>query len=97
MPSVFIALVIGFGLVLTGFLLNRQRPVSATLQCPAAVVRATGKCAECRTEPDYSIVHQYALSAHAAKGINCLELVGPGRWTHRFTADRTWRTRRPLS
>jgi hypothetical protein len=34
--SVFIALVIGFGLVLAGFLINRQRPASDTSQGSAA-------------------------------------------------------------
>jgi hypothetical protein len=75
--SVFIALVIGFGLVLAGFLINRQRPASDTSQGSEAMVRATGKCAECHTEQDYSIVHEYELSAHAAKGINCLECHQP--------------------
>jgi nitrate/TMAO reductase-like tetraheme cytochrome c subunit len=77
--SVFIALVIGFGLVLAGFLINRQRPASDTSQGSAALVRATGKCAECHTEQHYAIVHEYELSAHAAKGINCLECHQPAQ------------------
>jgi hypothetical protein len=77
--SVFIALVISFGLVLAGFLINRQRPASETSQGSAAMVRATGKCAECHTEQHYAIVHEYELSAHAAKGINCLECHQPGQ------------------
>jgi hypothetical protein len=75
--SVFIALVIAFGLVLAGFLIHRQRPASETSQGSAALVRATGKCAECHTEQHYSIVHEYELSAHAAKGVNCLECHQP--------------------
>jgi hypothetical protein len=75
--SVFIALVIGFGLVLAGFLINRQRPAIDTSQSSAALVRATGKCAECHTEQHYAIVHEYELSVHAAKGINCLECHQP--------------------
>jgi nitrate/TMAO reductase-like tetraheme cytochrome c subunit len=75
--SVFIALVIGFGLVAGGFLINRQRPVGETAESSAALVRASGKCAECHTEQQYSIVHEYELSAHAAKGINCLECHQP--------------------
>ena len=39
--SVFIALVIGFGLVLGGYLINRQRPRSETGQPSAEFVRAT--------------------------------------------------------
>jgi hypothetical protein len=77
--SVFVALVIGFGLVLAGFLVNRQRPASDTSQGSAAMVRATGKCAECHTEQDYSIVHEYELSAHAGKAINCLDCHQPAK------------------
>ena len=77
--SVFIALVIGFGLVLAGFLVNRQRPAIETSQPSPDLVRATGKCAECHTTRHYSIVHEYELSAHAAKGVNCLECHQPAQ------------------
>jgi hypothetical protein len=75
--SVFIALVISFGLVLSAFLINRQRPVSETSEGTPALVRATGKCAECHSTRHYSVVHEYELSAHAAKGVNCLECHQP--------------------
>jgi hydroxylamine dehydrogenase len=75
--SVFIALVIGFGLVLAGFLINRQRPGVETDQPNAAHVRATGKCAECHSQQHHSIVHEYELSAHAREGINCLDCHQP--------------------
>ena len=39
--SVFIALVVGFGLVLGGILVNRQRPRIETDQPSAAQVRAS--------------------------------------------------------
>ena len=71
--SVFIALVIGFSLILAGFLINRQRPSSETDQPNEAFVRATGKCAECHSRQHYSVVHEYELSVHAKKGINCLD------------------------
>jgi hypothetical protein len=69
--------VIGFGLVLAGYLVNRQRPASDTAESSAAMVRASGKCAECHIQQHYAIVHEYELSAHAAKGINCLECHQP--------------------
>ena len=47
--SVFIAVVIGFGLIVGAFLVNRARPRVETDQPSAAFVRATGKCAECHT------------------------------------------------
>jgi hydroxylamine dehydrogenase len=75
--SIFIALVIGFGLVLAGFLVNRQRPAVETSGASPAMVRATGKCAECHSTQHYAIVHEYELSAHAAKGISCLECHQP--------------------
>ncbi|HKB42684.1 MAG TPA: multiheme c-type cytochrome [Gemmataceae bacterium] len=75
--SVFIALVIGFGLVLAGFLINRQRPGVETDQPSAAYVRATGKCAECHSQQQHSIVHEYELSAHAREGITCLDCHQP--------------------
>ncbi len=48
--SVFIAIVIGFGLVLAGFVINLNRPRSDTEQASATFVRATGKCADCHAE-----------------------------------------------
>jgi hypothetical protein len=70
--SVFIAIVIGFGLVLAGFLINRNRPRSETEQPTAALVRATGKCAECHAQQQHSVVHEYELSVHAQKSVSCL-------------------------
>ena len=71
--SVFIAIVIGFGLVLAGFLINLNRPRSDTEQASATFVRATGKCAECHAEQQHSIVHEYELSVHAKKSVGCLD------------------------
>ena len=45
--SVFIAVVIAFGLIVAGFLINRARPRVETEQPTEALVRASGKCAEC--------------------------------------------------
>jgi hypothetical protein len=100
--SVFIALVIGFGLIVGAFLINRQRPRVETEQPSAALVKASGKCAECHIRQHYSIVHEYELSAHARQGINCLECHQPapgdkhmggkdqeGQEHHGFTITRT--------
>lgn len=75
--SVFVALVIGFGLVLGGLLINAQRPKIETVQPTADLVRATGKCAECHTRQQHSIVHEFELSVHARKGVSCLDCHGP--------------------
>jgi hydroxylamine dehydrogenase len=75
--AVFIAVSIAFALVLAGFLINRARPAAETAQPNAEFVRATGKCAECHARTQYSIVHEYELSMHARKGINCLDCHQP--------------------
>lgn len=75
--SVFVALVIGFGLVLGGYLVNRQRPTFDTDRPTMALVRASGKCAECHTRQQHAIVHEYEMSMHAEKGVNCLDCHQP--------------------
>jgi hypothetical protein len=62
--SVFIAVVIAFALILAAFRLNRARPKVETEQPSAELVQATGKCAECHARTQYSVVHQYEMSAH---------------------------------
>jgi hypothetical protein len=75
--SVFIAVVIGFGLILAGYLVNRQRPAPETEQATPNLVRASGKCAECHTRQQHAIVHEYELSVHAQKNVNCLDCHQP--------------------
>ena len=75
--SVFIAIVIGFSLIVGAFLLNRARPRLETEQPNAAFIRATGKCAECHYTQTYSVVHEYELSVHARKNVNCLDCHQP--------------------
>lgn len=75
--SVFIAVVIAFALILAAFLLNRARPKVETQQPTADLVRATGKCAECHARTQYSVVHEYEMSMHARKSVNCLDCHQP--------------------
>ncbi|MEP7304390.1 MAG: multiheme c-type cytochrome [Acidobacteriota bacterium] len=75
--SVFVAIVLGFALIISAFLINGARPRQETDQPSAAFVRASGKCAECHTQQQYSIVHEYEISAHAQKGVNCLDCHQP--------------------
>ncbi len=79
---VFIAVVIAFALVVGAFLVNRARPRVETEQPSAEFVRATGKCAECHTMQQYSIVHEYELSRHAQRGISCLDCHKPAEGQH---------------
>lgn len=75
--SVFIAIVIAAALILAAFIINSRRPRTETEQPGAANVRASGKCAECHSRETPAIVHEYGMSHHAAKGINCLDCHGP--------------------
>ena len=70
---VFIAVVVAFALIVSAFLINRARPRVETDQPSATLVRASGKCAECHTRQQYAVVHEYEMSRHAQKGINCLD------------------------
>jgi len=74
---VFIAAVVAFALIVSAFLINRARPRVETDQPSATLVRASGKCAECHTRQQYSVVHEYEISKHARKGVNCLECHQP--------------------
>ena len=75
--AVFIALVIATALIVSAYIINWYRPKIVTEQPSAALVRASGKCAECHTNMQYTIVHEYELSKHARKKINCLECHQP--------------------
>ena len=75
--SVFIAIVVGFALLVGAFLLNRQRPRVETDQPNQALVRATGKCAECHSRLQYSVVHEFEMSRHAERGVSCLDCHQP--------------------
>jgi hydroxylamine dehydrogenase len=74
---VFLAVVICFGLIIGAFLINRGRPRLETDQPTAAFVKASGKCAECHYNQQYSVVHEYELSRHAEKRVNCLDCHQP--------------------
>ena len=75
--TVFIAVTLGFSLILSAFLINSRRPPTETAQPTADFVRASGKCAECHARIQYSVVHEYEMSAHAKNGINCLDCHQP--------------------
>lgn len=71
--AVFIALVIGTALIVAAYVVNSKRPRLVVEQPSAAFVKASGKCAECHRNNQYSIVHEFELSAHAKKGVTCLD------------------------
>ena len=59
--SVFIAVVIGAALLVAAFMINQYRPPVVTEQPTANLVRASGKLAECHSNQQYSIVHEFEL------------------------------------
>jgi hydroxylamine dehydrogenase len=71
--AVFIAITIATALILSAYLVNSRRPRLIVEQPSAAFVRASGKCAECHLNAQYSVVHEFEMSAHAKKGLNCLD------------------------
>ena len=71
--GVFIAVIIGTALIAAAMIINSFRPAVVSRQPTPEFIRATGKCAECHSRTQYSIVHEYELSVHAAKGVNCLD------------------------
>jgi hydroxylamine dehydrogenase len=79
--AVFLAIVIATGLVVAAYLVNSQRPRVVVEQPSALAVRASGKCAECHRNTQYSVVHEYEMSKHAQKGVTCLDChqVQPGQ------------------
>jgi hydroxylamine dehydrogenase len=75
--GVFTAVVLGTGLVVGALVLNHQRPDVEVAQPNAALVRASGKCAECHRRETSAVVHQFESSKHAAEGITCLDCHAP--------------------
>lgn len=71
--AVFIAITIATALILSAYLINSRRPKQVVEQPSADFVRASGKCAECHINTQYSIVHEFEMSTHAKRGVNCLD------------------------
>ena len=71
--GVFITVFLGTALLVAAFMVNARRPQSEVAHPTAALVRATGKCAECHRQETSAIVHEYEMSRHSATGVNCLE------------------------
>jgi hypothetical protein len=71
--SIFWAVVVGTALLVGAIYLHEARPDKEVEQPTAALVRATGKCAECHRQETAAVVQEYERSAHAANEVNCLE------------------------
>jgi hydroxylamine dehydrogenase len=75
--AVFLAVLIGTALLVAAYLVAWYRPRAETNQPTASLVRASGACAECHRNQQFSVVHEYELSVHAQRHVNCLECHQP--------------------
>src|SRR5215470_15040212 len=71
--GIFLAVVLGTALVVAAFLINAQRPRMEVARPSAALVRASGKCAECHRHETSAVVEEYEMSRHNTAGVNCLD------------------------
>ena len=62
--TVFIAIIIATGLIVSAYLVNSQRPRIVVDQPNVDFIKASGKCAECHRNNQYSIVHEYLSLIH---------------------------------
>ncbi|GIW88557.1 MAG: hypothetical protein KatS3mg108_2881 [Isosphaeraceae bacterium] len=71
--GVFLGVTLATALVVAAFLINRARPRVEVDRANVQLVKAEGKCAECHRRETSAIVHEYEMSRHAQKGVNCLD------------------------
>ena len=75
--GVFIAIFLGTAMVVSAFVLQSRRPRIEVDRSTAALIKATGKCAECHRQETSAIVHEYEMSRHGAEGVTCLDCHQP--------------------
>ena len=77
--GVFIALVLSTGMIVAAFMLQAARPRHEVNRTSAALVKATGKCADCHRHETSAVVHEYDMSKHNQVGVNCLDCHQPSK------------------
>jgi hydroxylamine dehydrogenase len=77
--GVFIALVLSTGMIIAAFMLQSARPRQEVNRTSAALVKATGKCADCHRHETSAVVHEYDMSTHNRAGVNCLDCHQPNK------------------
>src|SRR5581483_3840713 len=75
--ALFSTIVSATALLVAAFLLHSQRPAGQVHQPNASFVRATGKCAECHRRETSAVLHEFEMSVHAARDVNCLDCHRP--------------------
>src|SRR5262249_54840996 len=71
--GVFLTVFLGTALMVGAFMVHARRPAREPAEPPAALARATGKCAECHRHETSAVVHEYEMSRHNEAGVNCLD------------------------
>jgi hydroxylamine dehydrogenase len=74
---VFIAVVLAGALIVAAFAINSYRPRQVVDQPSATLVKASGGCAQCHSNMQFSVVHEYEMSKHAEMQVNCLQCHQP--------------------
>lgn len=75
--GVFVAVFLGSALIVAAFVVNSKRPTSEVSRATPAMVKATGRCAQCHEHETGAVVHEFEMSAHAAAGLNCMDCHAP--------------------
>src|SRR3954469_11212190 len=75
--GVFIAVVMSTAMVVSAFVIQSRRPRIEVDRATPALVRATGKCADCHRHETSAVVHEYDMSKHNQVGVNCLDCHQP--------------------
>lgn len=75
--ALFLSVLVTTALIVSAFVINSRRPRGEVSHATPALVRATGKCAECHRKETVAVVHEYELSRHAVANVNCLNCHQP--------------------
>ena len=75
--GVFIAVFLGTAMIVAAFVVNSKRPSVEVARATPAMVKATGRCAQCHEHETGAVVHEFEMSAHAAAGLNCMDCHRP--------------------
>jgi hypothetical protein len=77
--GVFIAVFLSTAMIVSAFILQSRRPRIEVNRESPALVKATGKCADCHRHETSAVVHEFDMSKHSSAGVNCLDCHQPGK------------------
>jgi hypothetical protein len=77
--GLFIAVLLSTAMIVSAFMIQAKRPRIEVARPTADLVRANGKCAECHLHETSAVIHEYEMSRHNEKGVNCLDCHQPAK------------------